>query len=79
MRVLFSFLGLLAFFSMIPPARSFLFKAGCSTRYYSCRMKCNAYEYSVRYFDDWSICCKTKKSEIKKRKGQLCSLRIPGK
>ncbi|XP_042555808.1 beta-defensin 43-like [Dipodomys spectabilis] len=61
MRALLSFLGAFALLSMLSPA-------ACSTRYYSCRMKCNMDEYSVRYCEDWSICCKTKKSEIKRKK-----------
>ncbi|XP_058405808.1 beta-defensin 131A-like [Diceros bicornis minor] len=49
-------------------ARSLFFNEGCPSRYYNCRMKCNDDEYAVRFCADWSICCRAKKIELKKRR-----------
>ncbi|KAL2761601.1 beta-defensin 131A precursor, partial [Daubentonia madagascariensis] len=48
--------------------RGSFFNAVCPPGQHSCRMKCSAGEYAVRYCDDWSICCKVKNVEIKKKK-----------
>ncbi|XP_054431908.1 beta-defensin 131A-like [Pteronotus mesoamericanus] len=68
MRVLLCILGILALFSTVPPARSMFFNDRCSSVDYQCRMKCNADEYAVRYCADWSICCRVKQIEVKKRR-----------
>ncbi|XP_062940756.1 beta-defensin 43-like [Cynocephalus volans] len=67
MRVLLSILAILVLLPKVPTARSLLSNAGCPGHYH-CRMKCNADEYAVRYCADWTICCKAKKKEIKKKK-----------
>nr|XP_023484271.1 beta-defensin 43-like [Equus caballus] len=48
--------------------RSLFFKEVCRSGYYNCRMKCNADEFAIRYCADWSICCRLKKTELKKKK-----------
>ncbi|XP_019588640.1 beta-defensin 43 [Rhinolophus sinicus] len=68
MRVLLCILGGLALLSIVPSARSTFFYKRCSSRYYSCRMKCNLDEYAIRYCDDWSICCRVKKIGYNKKK-----------
>nr|XP_031548451.1 beta-defensin 43-like [Vicugna pacos] len=67
MRVLLSILGVLALLSVVPQARSF-FHGSCPSGYYNCRMKCNADEYAIRYCADWSICCRARKSESRRKK-----------
>ncbi|XP_047406148.1 beta-defensin 131B [Sciurus carolinensis] len=68
MRVLLSILGLLAWWSVVPPARNFVSRTDCSTGYYNCRMACKADEYAIRYCKDWKICCKKKQFQIIKKK-----------
>uniref|UniRef100_A0A8C6H5D5 Beta-defensin n=1 Tax=Mus spicilegus TaxID=10103 RepID=A0A8C6H5D5_MUSSI len=67
MRVLFSILGVLTLLSIVPLARSFLENQDCS-KHRHCRMKCKANEYAIRYCEDWTICCRVKKKESKKKK-----------
>ncbi|XP_055465513.1 beta-defensin 43-like [Psammomys obesus] len=68
MRVLLSVLGVLTLLSIVPLARSFLERQGCSSDLYHCRMKCKADEYATKYCEDWTICCRLKKRDIKKKK-----------
>ncbi|XP_024424492.1 beta-defensin 43-like [Desmodus rotundus] len=68
MRVLLCILGVLALFSTVPPARSTFFEDRCASVHHSCRMRCNPEEYAVRYCADWSICCRQKQVEVKKRR-----------
>nr|XP_044622874.1 beta-defensin 43-like [Equus asinus] len=68
MRVLLSILGVFVWLSIAPQARSLFFKEVCRSGYYNCRMKCNADEFAIRYCADWSICCRLKKTELKKKK-----------
>ncbi|XP_035948337.2 beta-defensin 43-like [Halichoerus grypus] len=68
MRVLHSILGVLALLSIVPQARTSFFKDTCSLETYNCRMKCNADERAIRYCSDWTICCKGRKTKLKKKK-----------
>ncbi|XP_036898623.1 beta-defensin 131A-like [Sturnira hondurensis] len=68
MRVLLCILGVLALFSAVPPARSSIINDRCASAHYNCRMKCNPEEHAIRYCPDWSICCRTKKIEVKKKR-----------
>ncbi|XP_017652395.1 beta-defensin 131A [Nannospalax galili] len=69
MRVLLSVLGVFTLFFMVPLARSFVSDQRCSsTGYLTCRMRCSDGEYAVRYCNGWTICCRLKKTEIKKKK-----------
>ncbi|XP_034355107.1 beta-defensin 43 [Arvicanthis niloticus] len=68
MRVLLSILGVLTLLSTVPLARSFLENQDCFSEFRHCRMKCNADEYAIRYCEDWTICCRVKKKEAKKRR-----------
>ncbi|XP_021059804.1 beta-defensin 43 [Mus pahari] len=68
MRVLFSILGVLTLLSIVPLARSFLENQDCFSRHRRCRMKCKDTEYAIRYCEDWTICCRVKKKEFRKKK-----------
>ncbi|XP_052047585.1 beta-defensin 43-like [Apodemus sylvaticus] len=68
MRVLLSILGVLTLLSIVPLARSSLENQECFSEHLHCRMKCKASEYAIRYCEDWSICCRVKKKEVKKKK-----------
>ncbi|NP_001032617.1 beta-defensin 43 precursor [Rattus norvegicus] len=67
MRLLLSILGVLTLLSILPLARSFLANQECFSEYRHCRMKCKANEYAIRYCADWTICCRVKKREAKKK------------
>nr|XP_044986486.1 beta-defensin 43-like [Jaculus jaculus] len=63
MRAVLSILGLLILLSIVPRARGALHISECLGLYHTCRLKCSSDESSARYCEDWTICCRLKKSK----------------